>query len=167
MVKEEVTDFSFLRKKVEVPEKFRFGKWSIVFLALALVFVVLAVKMTFFYTETCGDLACFQAAMKECDKARYTNDFEEATWDYKILGDEEGNCLVNVELLQVKAGQLNLEGLQNYEMICSYPEGFVGYPEKDLDKCHGRLKEEMQGIIIENLHRYMIENLEEIGKKMK
>lgn len=167
MSKEEVKDFSFLRKKVEVPEKTKFGKWSFVFFFLALIFVVLAVKMTFFYIETCSDLECFQAAMKDCDKAKYVNDFEEATWEYEILGDEEGNCLINVELLQVKAGQLEMDGLQNYGMVCSYPEGVVNYPEKDLDKCHGRLKEEMQRIIIENLHKYMIENLEEIGEKMK
>ena len=167
MPKEEVKDFSFLRKKVEFPEKFRLGKWSIVFLILGLIFVVLAVKMTFFYTEKCSDLECFQAAMKNCDKAKYVNDIEEATWEYQILRMEKGECLVNVKLLQVKTGQLGMDDLQNYEMICSYPEGVVSYPEKDLEKCHGRLKEEMQGIIIKNLHKYMIENLEEIGERLK
>jgi hypothetical protein len=164
--KEKIKDFSFLRKKQETPEKFRFGKWSIIFLVLALIFAALAVKMTFFYTEKCEDLECFQSAMKECDKARYTNDAEEATWGYKIHGEEKGECLIEVELLQVKSGSLGLDGLQNLKMTCNFKHGIVEYPEKDLDKCHGRLKEEMQSIIIENLHKYILDNLDEIGESL-
>jgi len=165
--KEGVSDFSFLRKRVEEVQGFKFGKWSILFLVLALVFIGLAVKMTFFYTEKCEDLECFQTNMKDCDKAGYVNDVEEATWGYKILGESDDECVIEVELLQVKSGSLNMEGLQNYGMTCSYPVGIVEYPEKDLDKCHGRLKEEMQTIIIENLHKYMVDNLEEISEGLR
>lgn len=164
MEKRDVENFSFLRRQVEEIKNFEFGKWSALFLILALVFIVLAVKMTFFYTEKCNDLECFQAAMKDCDKARYVNDIEEATWSYEILGEEGDECLIDVKLLQVKSGSLGLEKLGGYGMICSFPVGVVSYPEKDLEKCHGRLKEEMQAIIIENLHKYMVDNLEEISK---
>ena len=42
-----------------------------------------------------------------------------------------------------------------------YPKGIPIYPEKDLSKCHGRLKEELQAIIINKLHTYIIENIGE------
>jgi len=167
MKKERVSDFSFLRKKEEKIEGFKFGKWSVLLLILAIVFIGLAVKLTFFYTEECGTLECFQSAMRECDKVRYINDAEEATWNYEILGLKNDKCVIEVTLLQAKEGQLNVDSLQGYEMVCEYEKGVVNYPERNLENCHGRLKEELQEIIIENLHKYMIENLKNISKELK
>ena len=47
-------------------------------------------------------------------------------------------------------------------MSCFYDFGIAEYPEKDLSKCHGRLKEELQRIVIEKLHSHILENLGKI-----
>jgi len=39
-------------------------------------------------------------------------------------------------------------------------------PESNINYCHGRLKEEMQSMIISNLYAYMVENLGEIGEEL-
>jgi hypothetical protein len=51
-------------------------------------------------------------------------------------------------------------------MDCYLQIGDISLPESDLTKCHGRLKEELQEIIIENAHRYIIENIGEINKEL-
>ena len=61
-----------------------------------------------------------------------------------------------------KEGELGIDRLEGYEMSCFYDRGQGVYPEDDLSKCHGRLKEELQGIIINKLHTYVIENLGKI-----
>ena len=41
------------------------------------------------------------------------------------------------------------------------------YPEKDLDSCKGELKENLQSVIIENLYKYIIDNLGEISEELR
>ena len=45
-------------------------------------------------------------------------------------------------------------------------KGLIVYPEKDLGVCHGRLKEELQGIIIKRLHTYIVDNIGEIDETL-
>ncbi len=133
-----------------------------VFGVLAVVFIILAVSATFFVKPRCESFECFQDKMRKCNEAVYTNDGVEATWKYNILGEDGNACVVEVTLLQVKEGELGLEKLSGYKMECGFPKGIAAYPEKDLDRCHGRLKEEFQAIVIEKLHNYILENLGEI-----
>ena len=51
-------------------------------------------------------------------------------------------------------------------MNCYYPPGTAAYPERDLSMCHGRLKEELQGIIITKLHTYIIDNLGKLDDEL-
>lgn len=134
----------------------------LVLIVLALVFVVAAMTVTFFLVEQCADLECFREEMKSCSKAKYLNEGEEATWKYEIVGKEGDECNVEVTLLQTKVGDISTEMLSGFSMTCSIPKGVFVYPEKDLDRCHGRLKEELQVIVISRLHTYLIENLGEI-----
>ncbi|MCU0642155.1 MAG: hypothetical protein MUF61_01065 [archaeon] len=97
--------------------------------------------------------------MSKCSKATFVNDEPEASWGYKILGIEDRECIVNVRLLMAKKGELGVNELVGHEMQCSYPKGMVAYVEKDLSKCHGLLKEELQTIVITKLHTYILENL--------
>lgn len=140
------------------------NKKIILFIVLAVVFIALAISTTFFYAAPCADLECFQNAMRKCSKAKYINEEPEATWRYEILGLEENQCRIEVTLLQPKAGELGIEKLIGNKMICDFPEGLAAYPEKDLERCHGRLKEELQTMVINRLHRYLIENLGEVGE---
>jgi len=132
--------------------------------AIALVIVVLiSLYFIFFYkNKTCETPDCFLNAMKDCEKSSYINDEPEAAWEYKIKGIENNECKVSVKLLLAKQGELGIDKLVGLEMHCYYPKGVSAYPEKNLNKCHGLLKEELQVIIINKLHSYILENLGQI-----
>jgi hypothetical protein len=138
----------------------------IVFVVVAVVFVALAVYATFISVPRCQTFECYEEHMRQCKQAQYLNDGEEATWRYKILGMGAGACVVEVTLLQPKAGELGIEKLSGYSMECGFPKGVVTYPEKDLGSCSGKLKEEMQEIIIKKLHTYIVENIGEINETL-
>lgn len=138
----------------------------IIFVVVAIIFIVLASYTSFLYAPRCQTFECYEEHMRLCKPAQYLNDGEEATWRYKILGMDGGACVVEVTLLQPKAGELGIEKLSGYSMECGFPKGIVTYPEKDLGSCHGRLKEEMQEIIIKRLHTYIVDNIGEIDETL-
>ena len=51
-------------------------------------------------------------------------------------------------------------------MDCSVPFGLVIKPESEMKNCHGELKEGLQEIIIENLHTYIVGNLDKINAEI-
>jgi hypothetical protein len=142
-------------------------KKLIIFAFLAVVFVVLAMYATFVNPEKCETFECFDEHMAECKAANYLNDASDATWRYEILGMDRGACVVRVTLLQSKTGEVGVDRLEGLQMECGYPKGVVVYPEQDLEMCHGLLKEEMQGIIIEKLHAYVLDNLGQIDQELQ
>ena len=139
----------------------------IVFAVIAVVFIGLAIHTTFIHAPRCQTFECYEEHMRLCKESQYLNDGDEATWRYRILGMKEGACVVEVTLLQPKAGELGIDKLSGYSMECGFPKGIVAYPEKDLGSCHGRLKEEMQEIIIKRLHTYIIDNIGEIDETLQ
>jgi hypothetical protein len=126
--------------------------------ALALVMIG-AIYLGFFYLPECQNYECFQKYMIKCSKATYINEEPEASWGYRINGARNGDCEITVTLLQAKQGELRINALAGEEMKCYYTKGTSAYPEKDLVKCHGILKEDMQTLIINKLHAYILENL--------
>lgn len=142
----------------EVKEFFSGGKRAIL-LVVGIILLIAAIYFSISSARFCGDIACFKNAMQGCSKATFTNEQPEATWAYSIEGKSGGECLIAVKIVQAKEGSLSLERLQGNSMECSYPLGVSDYPEKDLSKCHGRLREDLQEIIIDKLHSYIIQNL--------
>jgi hypothetical protein len=96
----------------------------------------------------------------------YTHEDREASWHYRILGKSDGLCEIEVTLLQAKEGQLGIDRLNGYSMVCEYTTGITAYPERDLSRCHGLLKEELQTIIITKLHQYIITNVGNITEEV-
>lgn len=141
-------------------------KKLIIFIAIAVVFIGFAVKTSFFYAPKCESFECFSEKMRECKPANFLNDDAEATWRYNIKGVKDGACVIEVTLLQSKTGELGMQNLVGYKMECGFPKSVVTYPETDLGACHGRLKEELQAIIIEKLHTYIVNNLGEIDQTL-
>ena len=139
----------------------------VILVGLLVIFLVLALEFTFFYKKKCENFSCFQDSMKQCKQVIYINDEVEATWRYEIIGLRGNECVINVELLQLKQGDISFEKLSGYGMECSYLKGIAVYPEKDLNKCHGRLKEELQTAIISRLHAYIVYNLGGIDKGLE
>jgi len=133
---------------------------------IALVFlIVISASFALYYTfrpESCEQYSCFQDNMITCSRATFLNEEPEASWQYTIKRQVKDNCEIDVVLLQAKEGDLKLRNFEKHEMTCIYPVGVAAYPDKDLSVCHGRLKEDLQGIIIEKLHAYIIGNLDDI-----
>lgn len=126
--------------------------------------IVLGSWFIFFKSDKCGDDECFLNHMTECDRATYINEDEEASWGYKITGKIKDTCRVEVTLLNAKEGPLGIDEIEGYMMNCNYPLGVADFPENNLDFCTGLLKEEIQGIIIQDLHKYILGNLGEINQ---
>ena len=143
------------------------NKKIIILIILLVISLILAVDFTFFNKKRCENYSCFEEAMKKCNKVVFYNDAEEATWRYEIKEIKDNECVVNVKLLQVKKGDIGLEKLNGLSMDCSYLKGISNYPEKNLEKCHGRLKEELQIAIIKKLYNYIIDNVEKIGDNLE
>jgi len=141
---------------------------KIILLLIAIILLGgIALYLFFFSGEKCGNIECFQNAMKLCTKANLMSEEPEASWLYEINGlNTAGVCEVNVRLLQAKEGELGIDRLNGLDMVCTYPRGVFAYPEKDLSRCHGRLREELQTIIINKLHAYVIENLGQINESL-
>lgn len=135
---------------------------TVVVIIIILAIIVLA--YLFLGAKSCNSFSCFQEGMKSCTGTNYINEEPEATWKYSVIGIEDGQCRTDVKLLQIKKGELGAQGLEGYEMSCFYPKGVGVYPEKDLSKCHGRLREELQSIIIERLHTQIIENIGQVDE---
>lgn len=129
-------------------------------LAIVLVVALIAaIYLTFIYLPECQNFACFQSYMTKCSRATFVNEEPEASWGYEIKMAQGKECVINVKLLMAKQGELGVEKFVGHEMTCYYPLGSSAYPEKDLSKCHGLLKEEIQEIIINKLHSHILENL--------
>tara|TARA_Y100000310_G_scaffold326837_1_gene392290 strand:- start:14530 stop:14997 length:468 start_codon:yes stop_codon:yes gene_type:complete len=144
--------------------------WILVSLVIGIILLGgLSVGVYFFYfnNSLCHDFECFEKNMERCSRAEYINEEPEASWYYKVNGFGGEGCEINVRLIQAKKGELGIDELEGLEMTCEYGKGIVAYPEKDLNKCHGRLKEEMQEIVIKKLHSYLLENLGPIEEELE
>jgi hypothetical protein len=131
---------------------------------------VLVLILAMYFTlkpADCQDYLCFQENMGRCSSANYINDDFEAAWKYSIKGPSKGSCEVEVTLMMMKEGELSNAKLEGKSMTCSYPLGTSAYPERNLDMCHGILKEEIQKLIIERLHGYVLSNLGEIRENLR
>ena len=139
-----------------------------IFLIIALLVVLLvAIYFTWFFSYKCNDLACYVEHQKDCSPTKFVNNAEDVTWKYFILGKEKSRCEVEVTALQVKQGTVDKKVLQDKSMVCSLGLGNAELPDSDLSKCSGELKEEMQNLIIQNLHKYIVDNLGEIGEELE
>jgi len=130
------------------------------YVSLAVLFGVFAFGITFYYSPPLDGFEEFSESMKQCESgAKYLNEESAATWRYKIKGVKDSACVVEVTLLQPKTGDVAMEDLTGYSMECAFPRGIATYAERQLDSCHGRLKEELQTVVIDKLQTYVLENL--------
>ena len=113
----------------------------------------------------CKDFTCFQSYMTKCKPASFLNEEPQASWQYLIRGTGKKSCEIQVTLLSAKEGDLGLREYEGASMICFYPIGNAGYPEKNLAACHGPLKEGLQQIVIEKLYRLIRDNLGDLREQ--
>ena len=136
-----------------------------VLLISVLVVFFLASYLTFFYHPTCADASCWQAKLSDCKRATYIHNPQDVTWKYTIQGKIENTCEVDVKVIEIKRGLKSTEILEGKEMTCFVPLGSTSAPEANPNRCHGRLKEEMQTLIIQKLHEYILYNIGQIGEE--
>ena len=137
------------------------------FIGIIFVIVVgIAVYLTFYTAPVCNTYECFQGHMSECSRGSYINEAPEASWGYQIIAKQSDSCQIEVTLLQAKKGDLGIDKLNGETMICSYPLGVSAYPEKNLDVCSGKLKEDLQSLLINKLYTYILDNLGQFNKSL-
>ncbi len=139
-------------------------KFFIIFLVFLI--VLISVYYFFFYTEVCNDKECFESFLAKCKRVEWINDAEEATWIYTIKGISEESCEVEVKLLIVKRGKIEMTKAEGKSMTCYLPLNTFMSPEQDLASCNGLLKEELQELLIKRLHSYILENLGKISEEL-
>jgi len=132
----------------------------ILLLAALLLFLV-------FYNKQCKDESCFNSYLEKCGKASYVKEAKDSIWEYQILGKQAGKCAVNVKMLVAKEGNVEIKNLEGKGMICYAEIGSIKDPKTNLKNCHGILKEEMQELIIQKVHNYILANIGKIDEELK
>ena len=134
----------------------------LVLLFIILVILAVLVWMNFFYLRKCDSQMCFDSALRNCKRAQFVKQGN-MTFNYLILGQRGGECKVHVRVLETNLGEAENPKLVGKSMFCWVPVGVVAAPESQIDNCHGVLKEELQDMIIQNLHRQIVQNFGEIN----
>ena len=134
---------------------------ALVILIIAL--IAFSVYFLFYFERACDNSTCFVDSMRSCKKVTWTRADEQAVWRYSIVGNAPGDaCEIEVTLVEMGEGTLESSVLQGNQMNCNMQKGDTQFPEKDISKCTGLLKENLQDIIIQRMHNYLLENIGEI-----
>lgn len=139
-----------------------------VILIVAAIALLVAVYFSFFFSYSCklNDIACFRAHQEKCVRTEFVNDAGDATWSYHITGKKNDLCEIEASIIQVKEGSIDKENLAGKSMVCSLSLGSISPPESDLKGCHGLLKEEIQELMIQQAHKYIVKNIGQIGEEL-
>lgn len=152
-------------KKIFKKEGYTKKKGLIALIILIIALILFGGYYLISYSENCDDKVCFDDALKNCNKASWVREDSQASWIYLIKGNSvSDSCKIEVRLLKMKHGKIEVEKLQGKGMVCDVSKGYSEFPEKDISKCTGELKEEMQDIIIQRMHNYLLDNVGEIKK---
>lgn len=132
------------------------------FIILIIVIILIGAYFLFFFYRTCDTEACYNDAIKGCSRVIYIKEDSTASWLYRINGGNEIECVVEVTLLNLKRGEIDIEKLQGKSMTCNVNKKNPLNPETNIAECTGKLKEELQDLIIQRMHSFVLENLKEV-----
>jgi len=142
-------------------------RFLIAFIILIVGLLGFFVYFNYFLAKECKDVECYDKALLDCKKVWVIREDDNYVWRYEILSSNKNSCDVEVRLLKVNKGSLNVEDLQGKSMVCQVQKVDDILPEKDMLRCNGRLKEELQEIIIDRMHNYLLQNLGEIKEGLQ
>ncbi len=118
------------------------------------------------YTKVCEDDNCFNSALSICKRAEFLKDTTDARWYYKINGPAQNErCEVYVKLAQLRKGGIEIVRLEGKDMVCLTPYSVVESPQREIESCHGELREEISSLLIQKMHSYLLENLGQVSKE--
>ncbi|MFA5174418.1 MAG: hypothetical protein WC438_04520 [Candidatus Pacearchaeota archaeon] len=139
---------------------------GIALMILILGLIIFSIYFLVFYAKPCSDDKCFVSSVETCKSVSWVREDEQASWIYIVKGNAGGDaCKVEVRLKEMKQGTIDSEGLQGKQMTCIFQKGSTQFPEKDISQCTGPLKEELQDLIIQRMHNYLLENVGEIKQE--
>ena len=144
-------------------KKRKYKKLLSILIILLVVLILISVYYFFLREEDCEDTDCFSDSLLNCKRARFIQNDITSQWEYRILGEKDKMCEINVKLLSIKKGNIDLSSAEGKDMLCLIQKNLVLRPEKQIENCHGILKEELQKIVINRMHAYIYENLGEIA----
>ena len=81
-------------------------KVYIVLIILAALAIAGAFYLSFAYSPQCQNYECWQKAMIKCSKATFISEETEAAWRYAVAGTQGNQCIISVEILLSKQGEL-------------------------------------------------------------
>ncbi|MDP2947358.1 MAG: hypothetical protein Q8N88_04535 [Nanoarchaeota archaeon] len=147
------------RKKVR---RFNFKIIAHIVAVILIIVIVILVWRNFFSKEVCENWSCFNSNLRSCDRTKFIGGMD-MTFEYNILRELNGECLVDVKLLQGELNNQDSIKLEGKSMTCYLPIGAIIIPEKNIKNCHGLLKEELQEQFIGKLHSYIVQNIGRIN----
>jgi len=166
-----------MAKKVKHSKKVKFSKTLIliewkritVFLIFAiLIFAVLAFNFGLF-KKTCTDSECFDAALANCQPAKYEVVKNNNLYNYVIKREMGEFCKIKIELLAMAEGSdiSKIEQFEGKSMTCEVPKSHLSEVSTEelkgiLNYCSGELKEALYEEIIQKLYGLVLINLEDV-----
>lgn len=116
----------------------------------------------------CRDIACYKEYLLTCKKSFLINEDKNYVYRYEILRNNGNSyCDVQVRLIKIKTSSTSdNEKLEGLEMICKINRFEDILPEKNMLSCSGKLREDLQEIIINNLHSIILQNLNKINEEL-
>lgn len=135
---------------------------------LAILILIGAFYFTFIFHYSCdnNNMACFRAYQEKCIKATIINEADGIIWKYTIQGKKDNMCKISAEVIKLTSGDIDKKVLEDKSMDCYLNIGSLALPDSDINKCHGLLKEELQALIINQLHAYIVSNVKNIGSEL-
>jgi len=165
-----------IEQEKHVPSKFDFSQITNfkfkrrMFISSIILSILLIGFFSYFYlfdAKKCSDVECYNSALSDCDRVYFIRDSPNFAWRYEITGKNKNLCDVNVRLLKIKKGDLDFVDIEGNEMSCSVEKLGGNFPEKDMFRCTGLLKEKLQEYLINRMHDYVLQNLGEIKENLK
>jgi len=139
-------------------------KIKIILIILILIPVIFLIYIFTIKIDSCENEKCFFDSLKDCKKINFVKEDLEYSWLYVISKEvSEDLCEVNVELLEVKEGVINPKIIENKGMVCIVPKTMSDFPENEISRCNGILKERLQDLIIKRMYDYLLVNVQEIN----
>lgn len=135
----------------------------VILITLLFIFLIgFLIYSSFFYYASCENDECFFSYLENCERVSYvvSNDFDVI---YRVEGRSLAGCEVVVSI-DDKDNIIGLEELyKGTNMVCNVRAGYVSYPEHDLERCSGMLKEGLQEVLIDRLKVEIARNIGEIN----
>lgn len=132
-----------------------------------------------FKPKNCDTVGCFEAASKDCKRAKITVEEGDGitTSQYQIKGEKDNNCLINIKVKSVSAAfsESTKAQFEGKSMLCEIPKNELSRMSfeqmgANLDYCHGSLKEAMYEAVVKKLYNLVVKDmatvLQEVEKKL-